>query len=188
MTRRIFKDNPRLASDLSKIDLKKWLEDYPEYIMSFCPYGQPGDKLWVREKFEHGCMGGYIYAADRTEKELQEYRHSGYKWKPYIHMPKSAARIWLEIISIKVERLQDINRHDALAEGISEHNFLEDTAHEETYYQYEFGGPQYPSAVKAFEGLWIKINGTDSWDANPWVWVIEFKRINTINPINPINP
>lgn len=159
---------------------------------STCPYGQPGDKFWVRETFtvlepEH-CLGGmqsrFVYKADverggpDTEQVRQWYIERGYpyEWKPSIHMPKEAARIWLEITNVRVERLQDISNHDALAEGVEK-------VHPDhfgfSYKDYEEKSIHlnclYPRT--SFYTLWTKINGKDSFGANPWVWVIEFKRI-----------
>lgn len=139
-----------------------------------CPYGQPGDVLWVRERFRKNEMptgSPYHYYADNdvyTNKDNE-------RWKPSIHMPKDAARIWLEITNVRVERLQDITGDDAQSEGISPcHNH---------------GWKDYMASVEmdcfignygrtsSFQSLWQSINGKESWDANPWVWVIEFKRI-----------
>jgi len=192
MTRRIFKDHPRLATDVSKIDLKQWLQDYPDLIMSYSPYGQPGDKLWVREAFtvlapEH-CIGGwasrFIYKADATQESeeimkyyILEYGYP-YNYKPSIHMPKAAARIWLEITNIRVERLQDISFEDAIAEGIE---IVTPDQFGFCYKNYEKlklipVNCRYPQT--SFFSLWNKINGHESFLINPWVWVIEFKRIS----------
>jgi hypothetical protein len=79
------------------------------------------------------------------------------QWKPSIHMPRWASRITLEVVSVRVERLQDISRVDAIAEGCCD--------------------PDSSTPKLAFEMLWQSINGPGSWEANPWVWVVEFKRI-----------
>lgn len=144
-----------------------------------CPYGKPGDVLWVRESCQ--CVGGdyegndieggfWLYKADgeKAEKHLDVYDHlAERRWKPSIHMPKSACRIWLEVVSVKVERLQMITEQDAIAEGLRLR-----------YDKEEDGLVRYDNRnAEAFEDLWSRINGSDSWEANPWVWVIEFKRI-----------
>lgn len=136
-----------------------------------CPYGQPGDRLWVRETFmdlqgtgvEHrpdplGPLHRYAYQADtppgsRGDEARKEY---GLKWKPSIHMPRAASRITLEVTGVRVERLQDISEADAAAEGVHT-------------------DPACP-AYDAYQALWEQINGKGSWDANPWVWVIDFRR------------
>jgi hypothetical protein len=78
-------------------------------------------------------------------------------WRPSIHMPKSAARIWLKVTDVKVERLRDISQEDAVAEGVK-------------------ASP--PFAIGYFKNLWESINGAASWNANPWVWVVEFEVVS----------
>lgn len=134
-----------------------------------CPYGQPGDRLWVRETYGYKIRsaGGtpHVSIAYRaTEPDAVHcYDCNGeeltMKWRPSIHMPRWASRITLEIVSVRVERLQDISNEDAVAEGI--------------------GAPldiRY-AALDEFKPLWESINGAGSWAANPWVWVIEFERL-----------
>ncbi|MEX3170766.1 morphogenetic protein [Serratia quinivorans] len=138
------------------------------------PFGQVGDRLWVREAyqgplFEFDQMGTYLEDTSKFERpEFCEYRADGGKtpeyydaddnlrfgWKPSIHMPRWASRITLEITGVRVERLQEISETDAIAEGGTEH------------FNIDWFGP-----------LWASIYGVDSWNANPWVWVIEFKRV-----------
>jgi hypothetical protein len=114
-----------------------------------CPYGKPGDWLWVRETWAEQA-GDVIYrATDTTERKL---------WKPAIFMPRWASRITLEIESIRVERLQDCSRADAMAEGYPAKNMADG-----------------PDPLEWYATLWNNINGLGSWDANPWVWVISFR-------------
>lgn len=129
-----------------------------------CKYGEPGDRLWVRETFADEAGGTrnfpgehIYYRADGDGVDLQ-----GGCWKPSIHMPRWASRITLEITDVRVERLQDISIDDAKAEGSPTHGH---------------SGAEI-SPRKGFRHLWGRINGHESWDANPWVWVIEFKRIS----------
>lgn len=137
-----------------------------------CPYGQPGDRLWVRETFAPfppvfgSKLWGIIYGADAAQVEREApdtYRPMLYnyeRWYPSIHMPRWACRLVLEIESIRVERLQEISGEDAVAEGVR--SLL----------------PYNGIAQCEFLELWDSINakrGFD-WDANPWVWVVEFKR------------
>lgn len=145
-----------------------------------CPHGQPGDRLWVKETHSFvpdadepaGCSG-VLYAADGE-------RYG--KLRPSIHMPRWASRILLEIVSVRVERLRDIQEGDAIAEGIIpvpkirpddpyEHQFWRD------YCLSGDGTFCKPTAVESYMSLWNSINGAGSWEANPWVWVIEFRRI-----------
>ena len=147
-----------------------------------CPYGKPGDRLWVRETFidlrgtgvEHrpdpdGPLQRYAYAADcRPGSHSDEARKDfGLKYKPSIHMPRGACRILLEITDIRVERLQDISDEQAVCEGIAK------TQH--GGYHVEDGKHYFASPVDSFASLWSSVGG--DWSANPWVWVVEFKRV-----------
>jgi hypothetical protein len=152
-----------------------------------CPYGQPGDRLWVRETFidlrgtgvEHrpdpdSPLQRYAYAADcRLGSHSDEARKNfGLKYKPSIHMPRAACRILLEITDVRVERLQDISEDQAKAEGVrlyTDHAELGDWWHVEGIETYS-ADPR-----KSFELLWSSVGG--DWQANPWVWVVEFKRV-----------
>ena len=133
-----------------------------------CRHGQPGDRLWVRETWQHLHNEGQkadqfeqwqqnsidcFYLADESSPNNKPM--SG-RWRPSIHMPRWASRITLEITDVRVERLQDISNEDAVAEGIG-------TPCDMRY-----------AALDAFKPLWESINGPDSWEANPWVWVIEY--------------
>ncbi len=122
------------------------------------PYGNLGDRLWVKETFmpDPYVSSNFIYRA--TEKEPDRY--SGHHWKPSIFCTRKASRINLEIVAIRVERLCDISISDAKAEGCN----APDTD------GYNHAGFQYKK-------LWQSINGPGSWSMNPWVWVIEFKPI-----------
>lgn len=145
-------------------------DDVPELIRECCPFGVPGDRIWVRETFstvpDHdepaGCTA-LLYAADGNGPYG--------KWKPSIHMPRWASRILLEVTDVRVERLNSISEGDACAEGVEF-----DCMHCDG----PFGGcdcTQPDSAEEAFATLWKSIYGKESWQANPWVWVIKFKRI-----------
>lgn len=157
-----------------------------------CRHGKAGDILWVRETWgelydtcDHPELPdnpqerwslGYVYKAD-------DYKHTtdtdGFftGWKPSIHMPKEACRLKLEILSIRVERLHDITEEECFREGIDADN--EDYQAAE---HYQIGGSpiQGGSPAKfAFIALWQRINGQESWNSNPWVWRIEFKKLLT---------
>ncbi|MGI0828686.1 hypothetical protein ACRCP5_15415 [Pseudomonas aeruginosa] len=133
-----------------------------------CPYGQPGDRLWVRETWAHvgtGDPGHLVYRATYPrclppglENVPADIRDEGYRWRPSIHMPRWACRILLEITAVRVERLHDLSDPGALAEGVS---------HSEMH--------SGDSLVDVFARLWESTGG--DWDANPWVWVVEFKRV-----------
>ncbi len=129
------------------------------------PYGQPGDRLWVRETWAQDDEDGtIIYRAEDNEavKAWDQARHesglSKYNWRPSIFMPRLASRLTLEVVSVRVERLQDISEEDAIAEGTLA----------------PFGG-----WVGGYQLLWESINGPGSWDENPWVWVIDFNVVTS---------
>lgn len=151
-------------------------------LPQFCPYGQPGDRLWVRENFCYADSLGQSLQDPRTI--IYTSTHDGDRpraAKPSIHMPRWASRITLEIVSVRVERLQDISEADAKAEGIATVMFRPDTGWPlcDGYMVGPDDGKTAlkTSAVKAYRNLWEQINGPGSWDVNPWVWVIEFNRV-----------
>lgn len=146
-----------------------------------CPYGQPGDRLWVREAFGSqirsygGGTGRFtVYRAtspDAIDFKCASGKEYPVKWKPSIHMPRHLNRILLEITDIRVERLQKISEEQAIAEGIDVsicQQFLETSP---TRHQCKL------AALHGFSGLWESINGAGAWDSNPWVWVVKFKQI-----------
>ena len=134
-----------------------------------CPYGVPGDRLYVREAFALTPKGTPFYRADLATCETGVLHVMG-GWKPSIHMPKAHARIWLEIADVRVERVLDISNGDILAEGTPELPIEETDDPWENFYR---------AFSMSFEQLWDSINGQRGygWDANPWVWVLDFKRI-----------
>lgn len=160
-------------------------------LFPYCPYGRPGDRLWVRETWtEHERLSDVsriVYAASRDQSWSEMHRDvpvaqavTKYAprpmqlgWRPSIHMPRWASRILLEIVSVRVERLQDCSREDALAEGALEPSLGQ---------WVDVGFGQVPRAncapETAYAALWDLINGEGSWSANPWVWVVEFKRVS----------
>jgi len=153
-----------------------------------CPFGQPGDRLWVRESFtdlrgtgiEHrpnidGPIQRYAYSADTRPGSPGDYARKDYgiKWRPSIHMPRRACRLVLEITAVRVERLREISESDAIAEGADE-NVLADIRLPRTHAR--AGLPMvYADCREVFADLWDTTGG--DWDSNPWVWVIEFKRV-----------
>ncbi|MBS0474162.1 MAG: hypothetical protein JSR28_03295 [Proteobacteria bacterium] len=185
-TRRVVKD--RHIDAAPPACLFQWLRER-------CPYGQPGDRLWVRETWQHAnfpfgpydesCAVFYRtdymddpHGPDGERSPEGKYRH----WKPSIHMPRSASRILLEVAAVRVERLQAISDADIEAEGAAQ--WVKDGGSVHSPHP-GFDG-QWPDAagtvrVKpnrvAFCSLWESINGSGSWGANPWVWVIEFKPV-----------
>ncbi len=142
------------------------------------PYGKTGDRLWVRETFNINDDGHYIYAADLNDAGVTKWAA---KWKPSIHMPRSASRVLLEIVNVRVERLKDISEDDAIAEGISRVPFRPCDGWP-ICDGYMVGKDDGVSGLKhkakvAYQELWESINGKGSWDLNPFVWVVEFKML-----------
>ena len=147
------------------------------YTWFRCPYGQPSDRLWVKETFQYLRPWHQGYELCDKDDPKMEVRFAATEekfcpelpWRPSIHMRRIDSRIMLEIEAVRVERLQDITDNDAQAEGI----FLN------RYDWWECGnglrGESTP--VTAYRALWETINGPGSWAANPFCWVINFKRI-----------
>jgi hypothetical protein len=133
-------------------------------IGKLCPYGTRKERLWVRETWQslwamNQCHPGddqFVYRATDPDWDSMD----GWKWRPSIFMPREASRITLEVTNASVERLHDISEEDAIAEGCQ-----------------CAGVPGSLTSREAYAKLWEAINGKGSWETNPWVWVIEFKRI-----------
>jgi hypothetical protein len=154
----------------------QWLADgfEPGFVANpdnaMCPYGQPGDRMWVREAW--AC----IQIAQAPGEEWVVYREGdnrtdfGGPWKPSIHMRRRDSRILLEITAVRVERLQGISEEQARAEGITDGGCHNCGNHEPCGCECPT-----PSAVDSFVHLWNSTGG--DWDVNPWVWVVEFKRV-----------
>ena len=174
-----------------------------------CPFGDVGDRIWVRETWatlgnEDGCCVDWegnlckvdersaarIYRASCEQRpgdyglwsipddtywkpHTKEHKFEG-AWRPSIHMPRWASRILLEITDVRVERLNAINEHDAQAEGVAK-------LRGGFWKHYQPGWTQHQlSARGSFVTLWKSIYGDESWNSNPWVWVIKFKRIEEL--------
>lgn len=181
-TRRIVKPQPHefFVRFGRLYDHPKKLGEYSgELVLVNSPYGQPRDRLWVKETHAFIWPDEYEpenlkdcnieYRADTDGKALpgdwpEESRDDPErpKWRPSIFMHRWASRILLEITAVRVERLQDISEEDAIAEGAK---------------WGACGAPQIGSHKAGYAQLWESINGAGSWDANPWVWVVEFKKI-----------
>jgi len=132
-----------------------------------CPYGQPGTRLWVRETFWKNIHDGSII----TESPDPKYK-IWWEKKPSIHMPRSASRILLEVLDVRVERLHEISEQDAIAEGVEQWP----DGNWKAYGKY---AGKYSDARNSFWSLWNSINGENADIANPWVWVITFRRLES---------
>lgn len=150
-------------------------------------FGKPGDRLWVRETFAKidGQTQPWIetdYRATYTHGDrLGDSLGIKKRWTPAIHMPRSASRITLEVTAVRVERLQEISEADAIAEGV---NRFPGCRQDDDAAAFNRIGPvdndSFPIARYAV--LWESINGPGSWEANPWVWVVEFQRSPNLQP------
>ena len=209
-TRRVAKLNA--AGRVKQIGgARNWHLSDPDAVLA-CPYGQPGDRLWVRETFKPIASGelkngygevryGFAYQADGAARwnERQTIirdltcqpltgpmQFHPVPWKPSIHMPRWASRITLEIVSVRVDRLNDISDDDAADEGIE---YLSTPTGGDDYmtfwrdysrtHEQADGHPFFDDGHErdSFRTLWESINGPGSWAANPWVWVVEFRRL-----------
>lgn len=144
-----------------------------------CPFGKVGDRLWVRETWQKTLSGKYIYRSDYPDGYKADHTATG-DWKPSIFMPRAASRITLEIIHVRVERLQGIIEQDAIAEGVKTNaqNGIDDYNGEWwNYTAVDFDDYPCSSAVESYETLWTSINGPESWAQNPFVWVISFVKV-----------
>lgn len=172
----------------------KWLAPAmfkPEFVADpenrLCPYGNPGGLLWVRETWAQpyrrtNTNSGVIYRADGPEYLSIAERKYGWgaeaQWRPSIHMPRRASRITLEITGVRVERLLDISEADAQAEGVQLLNAIgpdqrlsgDDRARTQLTHPFTI----------AFASLWddVYADRGAGWSANPWVWIVEFRRLS----------
>ncbi|AAT47214.1 hypothetical protein F116p07 [Pseudomonas phage F116] len=201
VTRRVVKPQPDFLGSMVDPNTPFKTLDAGLHARITCPYGEPGDRLWVRETWTDVNMCGapaLAYRADEDIRDLMEEpgflddrgafnyddpRVKPYpfacwyaeldqaRWRPSIHMPRWASRILLEITDVRVERLQDISEEQALAEGVRGEPC--DHARQACADIGCWGD----TAKGAFGFLWESLNGEGSWAANPWVWVVEFKRV-----------
>lgn len=174
-TRRPYNWKRQPAMEMAERDdgtLWPWAEDCENGgdIWFQCPFGQPGDRIWVRETWAEA--GGnapelQLYRANYPDHVPSSYENlksaEEIRWRPSIHMPRWASRITLEIADVRVERLNSISEADARSEGITPA-----AGGVEKGWEHRFN----------FRELWMSIYGEESWQANPWVWVIEFRRVD----------
>ena len=203
-TRRVVKNIPDESQYLKEYPAHNAMDMYPflkpdelqkpdnEKIATVisCPFGKVGDRIWVRETWtktmvrdEEGWF--YVFKADGDDWAAP--------WKPSIHMPKTAARIWLYVEEVKVERVQDISEEDAIAEGVLPllASSMQLITQGQLYFDYskpkQFFNEGLP-ALWSFNSLWCSINGNESWETNPWVWVVKFKVLSTTGMKSPLPP
>ena len=160
-----------------------------------CPYGQPGDRLWVKETWRPRLALSpwdvvITYAADGQQRTIKDGDFGDRDWtmpKAAVHgnvtplfMPRWASRITLEVTDVRVERLQDISEADAKAEGVEGH-YIKDGWYWRNYSlsnEDASTSPMLTNAKDSYRTLWEKLNSPGSWAANPWVWVVSFRRLD----------
>lgn len=184
-TRRIVKLQPSITSadDASWRDSKSDLwRNKSQFARDCCPYGKIGDSLWVRETWRNYPMAGNDGAAGLVYRATSDVLPEG-QWKPSIFMPRWASRITLEVTEVRVEQLKGISFKDCVSEGIecipvAEASFgFRDYAKERlACFSVDDANSIAEAATASYRSLWESINGEGSWDENPWVWVISFKR------------
>lgn len=183
-TRRICKLNPAYV--------ERWKHEPKDAWASECPYGKPGDRLWVRETWREivdddlGHLRGAYKASPETLRYYSE-KHSDKQWRSPIHMPRWASRITLEITDVRVQRVKEISIQDVWAEGVQRciyrhgakpHIHLCDDGPDGCI---EENGRRYVyPPVEAFGNLWNQINvKRAAWEENPLVWALTFRRVVT---------
>ena len=175
-TRRLVKIQPK-DNEYTVVFTRKDVQIKTEKTTAKSPY-QVGDILYVRETWMD-YAGRTMYRADCDKYRLESLKLAEFSWKPSIHMPKEAARIWLKVTGVRVERLQEITPKEAENEGVG-NLFYDDIGYSDKNYGTEVD-PEYGIAKEQFAWLWdstIKKSDFDryGWDANPYVWVISFER------------
>lgn len=213
MTRRIINPQPVIDTDSGYVYFNKHkyafdIHNWKEECLIACPYGQIGNVLWVREthyrkgiwikngftkkgnqKWKFVASDNVILYENSQPTLFEKSRNKKYPGKEMWYkrlarfMPRSAARIFLEIKNIKVEKLNDISREDAIAEGIgrwTEERLRSKPTHYQVYYQENPRDPDFYSSnpIDSYESLWQSLHGKDAWKENPWVWAVDFKKIN----------
>lgn len=191
-TRRVMKPQFTVYREygvISDYDCFEWdndkYNDDNEPVENYCPYGQPGDRLWVRESLRLGDDNVWRYSADDAiiycgAEGIAWAHHKDTEHCPSIHMPRWASRITLEVTGVRVEQLQQIGREDAIAEGLysfTSNLGARNSSPTRLYAPDANAEGGYMNPIEAFENLWDSINAKRgySWESNPWVFVVEFK-------------
>jgi hypothetical protein len=166
-TRRVIKQQPTNAPGAP--NLQAWFEEMDDGFIR-CPYGQPGDQLWVRETWNCIDTGRLTQRQDWVRYRATDGDEM--YWRPSIFMPRWASRITLKVTAVRVERVQDITNNDARLEGVAvPHPGISHIPNEAGLWEQQY--------IVCFRALWNEINAKRGygWDVNPWVWVVEFRKI-----------
>lgn len=192
-TRRALKEQPVWKDRFWHLGGAAWSMDHVTPVPGHSLYERmickPGDIIWVRETWfstrfdckEQLLLGNTDHIKYKADRDYDPVKDCvGRNWKPSLHMPKEACRIFLKVTSVHAERLQDISEEDAIAEGCHLYGPFGEYAGAPHPAVLAAGGNAkraYRSPVRAFQSLWEFIASEDSWKTNPWVWVIKFERI-----------
>lgn len=175
-------NRPEYDSETGRLE---WFNGDEVVVGMRCPYGQPGDRLWVREAWRTSKVADELKPSQlvggscspiwyEAQNEVPFHPSDFGKLRPSMFMPRWGSRIMLEITGVRVERLQDISDDDCLAEGIAQ------VVRERLPSIQQCG--EYDAIdvdpVAEYRALWETINGSGAWDVNPWVWVVEFRRLS----------
>jgi hypothetical protein len=175
-----------IGQDWVDAEFHVWNARHPDNgrVAIRCAYGQPGDRLWVKETWrdpqapgDSGSGRRVIYRADDILQSASGAEHAGempagVRWRSSLFMPRWASRILLEVVSVRIERLQDISVADAIAEGMA-------SAQGDPRRSADVPDQQADGPVAGYRKLFETLNGAGSWQANPWVWVVDFKPLQT---------
>ena len=171
-TRRVVKPQPTFFGSMTDPSTPFKTLDVGLHCQIICPYGKPGDRLWVKESIIRGYCGDMdmsSYAADESPTNADAW-----PWKrktlSSMFCPRGLSRITLEVTGVRVERLQDIGEEDVFAEGIQKDGVI-------ACVDLPNGNRCHGIPKAVYESLWESINGSGSWDVNPWVWCISFRRL-----------
>ncbi|MBC5835792.1 hypothetical protein G6N05_05280 [Flavobacterium sp. F372] len=160
-------------------------ETFEIFGTTYNPHGNPfEEKSFLKIQFKADRRLSNEFSVENFKAlnalvEIEMKKGTKSKFRPSIHMPKAAARLFLQITDIRIERLKEISETDAIAEGVKNDGFFEGLFNYKNYCNNVF---DLKNAIDSFKSLWLKINGKQSLDLNPWVWVIEFEKIE--KPIN----
>lgn len=175
-TRRVVKPQPVNLAGPNFDGL--WSDTIDPVVRYFaCPYGQPGDRLWVKETFTLTQHNKPVYRADARDADGDRWPsivpgdpNKEVRWKPSIFCRREYSRITLEVVSVRVERLNEISEADARAEGVAidRGHCYGVAGHEDEW--------AHATARGCFNSIWNSINGAQAFEENPWVWVVEFRR------------